>query len=179
MSREEHIAASKIHERARQFRGVFLNYIAVIERDIALLLTEHFCREDPTKQQMFFDEIACKFTLDRKRALLIEILKSDYPTYWRENGKLLQDLQLLQSFRNKLAHSVVDVSPEALRRPIEQGVGFVQWEAGAPITEQEMDDWCVRANMVSSTLASIKALLPYKESASAQHIMQADAFGAA
>lgn len=164
MPREEHIAASKIHERARQFRGVFLNHIAVIERDIALLLTEHFCREDPTKQQMFFDEIACKFTLERKRTLLIEIVKSDYPSYWRENGQPLKDLQLLQSFRNKLAHSVVDVSPEALRRPIEQGVGFVQWKTGAPITEQEMEDWRVRANTVSSTLASIKALLPYKES---------------
>jgi hypothetical protein len=73
------------------------------------------------------------------------------------------DLQRLQEFRNKLAHSVVDVSDTALARPFELGVGFVQWKAGEPITEKEFDDWVVRANMVLGTLDEIKMLLPYKE----------------
>ena len=156
-------SAERIHARAREYRGRFLNLVAVIERDIALLLTDYFCTSDPMKQELFFDRVACRMSLEEKRTLLLEIGKRDYPTLWQRHTEFLKDLQELQMFRNKLAHSVVDVSPDALERPIEHGVGFVQWKNGSPVTEQEMDDWCVRANMVCGTLTSIKSLLPYKE----------------
>lgn len=58
---------------------------------------------------------------------------------------------------------MVDVSVEALARPIEEGVGFVQWAKGEPVTDSEFENWEVRANMVSTTLIEIKRLLPYKE----------------
>jgi len=145
--------------------AVFLNLLAVIERDIALLLTGYFCTEDPLKQELFFDRIACRMSLEQKRILLAEIVKEDYPRYWERNGKFLLDLQQLQELRNKLAHSIVDVSDQALKRPLEEGIGFVQWKGGTPITEQELDQWCARANMLLGTLAEIKSLLPFKETA--------------
>jgi len=162
-SRAKHRAAEQLHERARQFRGRFLNHMAVIERNIALLLTDYFCRDDATKQAIFFDSIASAMTLNAKRSVLTEIVKKDYPRYWDEHSQFLLDLQRLQEFRNKLAHSIVDVSDAALARPPELGVSFVQWKAGEPITEQEFDDWVVRANMVLGTLDEIKMLLPFKE----------------
>jgi len=161
--RAKHQTAEQLHERARQFRGRFLNHMAVIERDIAVLLTRYFCTDDSSKQATFFDSIASAMSLNSKRSVLIEIVKKDYPRYWEEHSQFLLDLQRLQEFRNKLAHSVVDVSDAALARPLELGVGFVQWKAGAPITEQEFDDWVVRANMVLGTLDEIKMLLPFKE----------------
>lgn len=163
ITREKMIAAEKLHARAREYRGRFLNHIAVIERDIALLLTEYFCTEDVSKRQIFFDQIACRMTLDAKRKILVDIVQKDYPYYWRDNANVLKDLQGLQEFRNKLAHSILDVSEEALARPIEAGVGFVQWKEGAPIPEHEIDQWCARANMVSGVLMDIKSLLPYKQ----------------
>lgn len=162
-SRAKHRAAEQLHERARQFRGRFLNHMAVIERSIALLLTYYFCTEDSSKQAIFFGSIASAMSLNAKRSVLIEIVKKDYPRYWDEHSQFLSDLQRLQEFRNKLAHSVVDVSDAALARPLELGVGFVQWKAGEPITETEFDDWVVRANMVLGTLDEIKMLLPFKE----------------
>ncbi|MDQ3287743.1 MAG: hypothetical protein M3Q42_05665 [Pseudomonadota bacterium] len=167
MSDDRFKSAGRIHERARDFRGRFLNHLAVIERDIALLLTDYFCTEDPLKQELFFGRIACRMSLEQKRTLLTEIVKQDYPRYWDQNGQFLKDLKHLQELRNKLAHSIVDVSNAALDRPIEQGVGFVQWNEGSPITETELDQWCARANMVSGTLAEIKRLLPLKEIAGA------------
>lgn len=141
-----------------------MNHIAAIEHDIAKLLTEYFCRDDSEKQLLFFEQIACRQSLEEKRKLLIAIVKADYPSFWEERSQFLKDIQELQSFRNKLAHSILDVSEEALARPLEAGVGFIQWNKGAPVTERELDDWCVRANMVSGTLADIKQLLPFKES---------------
>ncbi len=156
-------AAKKIHEKARYLRGRFLNSVAVIERYITVILTEYFCTEDEFKRDLFFNKVAGKFTLNKKKIILIDIVKNDYPRYWEENKQFLIDLQSIQEFRNKLAHSVVDVSDEALGRSIEEGVGFVQWKKGEPVTDKEFEDWEVRANMVSSVLSGIKRLLPIKQ----------------
>ena len=156
-------AARKIHAKARDFRGRFLNNVAVIERQIAVILTEYFCSVDEAKRELFFEKVAERISLQRKKEILIEIVKTDYPRYWEENKEILENLQVIQEFRNKLAHSVVDVSEEALARPIEEGVGFVQWKKGRPITEHEFQDLNVKANMVRSALNDIQHLLPFKE----------------
>ena len=161
---EKKIAAAKeLHEKARYLRGRFLNYVAVIERDIAVILTEYFCTEDEAKRELFFGKVAEKLSLQNKKEILIDIVKNDYPNFWEENKEVLTNLQIIQEFRNKLAHSVLDVSDEALMRPIEEGVGFVQWKKGRPITDKEFEDLEVKANMVSSILVDIKQLLPFKE----------------
>lgn len=156
-------AAKKLHEKARYLRGRFLNDVAVIERDIGVILTEYFCTTDDNKRELFFGEVAERLSLQRKKEILIDIVKIDYPQYWEKNKEILVGLQEIQEFRNKLAHSVVDVSDEALARPIEEGVGFVQWREGEPITDREFEDLEVKANMVGDILGDIKQLLPFKE----------------
>ncbi|SRR6266704_696591 len=156
-------SAKLLHEKARYLRGRFLNYVAVIEHDIAVILTKYFCTEDEEKRALFFTKIAENLSLQRKKEILIEIVRNDYPRYWEEHKQFLNDLKSIQELRNKLAHSILDVSDEALARPLEEGVGFIQWKKGEPITEAEFEDWEMRSNMLSSTLAEIKRLLPFKE----------------
>jgi hypothetical protein len=156
-------AAKRLHERAIYLRGRFLNSVAVVERDIAKILTEYFCTVDETKRELFFEKVAEKLSLQRKREILIEIVKNDYPRYWEKNNKFLTDLQQIQEFRNKLAHSVLDVSDDALARPLKDGVSFVQWNKGVPIKDEEFQEWEVKVGMLSSTLLDIKKLLPFKE----------------
>ena len=158
-------AARRIHERARYLRGRFLNSVAVIERDIAVILTEYFCTSDPAKQELFFRHVVTSpsFTLRAKKDVLIRIVKNDYPRYWDEHSEVLKDLDEIMAFRNKLAHSVVDVSECALARPLEKGVGFVDWKQGEPITDEQFQEWEVKANMVSTCLVEITRLLPFKE----------------
>ena len=156
-------SAKNLHERARYIRGRFINYVAVIERDLGVILTEYFCTECENKRAIFFTQVIEKLSLEQKRSTIIAIVKNDYPRFWEENKEYFKDLQKVQELRNKLAHSVLDVSENALSRPLEEGVGFVEWDKGNPITERELQDWEVRANMISSTLSSIKQLLPFKE----------------
>ena len=99
------------------------------------------------------------------RALGRIIVRRDYPSYWDDHSAFLKDLKELQAFRNQLADSVLDVSDEMLARPLEDGLLLVQWKSGAPISGREFDEWCSRASMVSTTLAEIKMLLPFKERA--------------
>lgn len=156
-------AAQQLHERARYMRGRFLNSVAVIERNIAVILTEYFCTIDEEKRELFFTKVAEKLSLQKKKEILIDIVKADYPRYWEENKDFLNNLNQIQEFRNKLAHSVLDVSDEALIRPLEEGIGFVQWKKGTPVTLDEFQEWEVKANMLSSKLSDIKRLLPFKE----------------
>ena len=78
-------AAEKLHEKARYLRGRFLNSVAVIERDIAAMLTEYFCTTDEEKRELFFSKVAEKLSLQKKKEIIIEIVKADYPRYWEEN----------------------------------------------------------------------------------------------
>lgn len=163
-TKEEYaVRVKKLHEQARYLRGRFLNHVAAIEREIGVILTTYFCTADEAKQELFFEGVAERLSLQRKKEILIDIVKVDYPRYWDDNKEILNSLEDIQALRNKLAHSVVDVSDEALARPIEEGVGFVQWKEGRPITDEEFDDYEVKANMVFGALKEIQQLLPFKE----------------
>jgi len=61
------------------------------------------------------------------------------------------------------------VSDEALEKSLEEGVGFVDWKAGEPITDMQFQDWEVKANMVLSCQSDIKQLILYKEKPKACH----------
>lgn len=163
-------AASRIHARAREMRGGFLNHIACIERDMAQIITDYFCTPCKEKRAIFFDHIVTKgfFGLRKKRDVLYRIIKNDYPRYWKENNEYLKRFDEIADFRNKLAHSVLDVSVEVLARPIEKGISFVDRDGAEPITELEFEDMQVKADMLSTCLAEIKRLLPYKEQPLAQ-----------
>ena len=61
-------AAEKLHEKARYLRGRFLNSVAVIERDIAAMLTEYLCTIDEDKRGLFFTKVAEKlFSTEKER----------------------------------------------------------------------------------------------------------------
>ncbi len=115
------IACEQIHERARYFRGKFLNSVAFIERDISLILTDYFCTSDGEKRKLFFTDIVNgpRSSLRSNTNVLVKIVKNDYPGYWDEERATLKALDAIMEFRNKLAHSVVDVSEHALARPLE------------------------------------------------------------
>lgn len=153
----------RLHEKARNLRGRFLNSVAVIEHDIAVILTEYFCTEDESKRELFFAKVVEKLSLQKKKEILIEIVKVDYPRYWEENKEFLNSLQLIQELRNKLAHSILDVSDEALERPLKEGVGFVQWRKGAPVTDDEFEEFELKTADLHSALLEIESLLPLKE----------------
>jgi len=137
----------------------------VIERDIARILTDYFCTSDVSKQELFFRHVVTSpaFTLRAKKDVLIRIVKQDYPRYWDSHSDVLRNLDDIMAFRNRLAHSVVDVSETALARPLESGVGFVDWNQGEPITDEQFQEWDAKAGMVITCLVEIKRLLPFKE----------------
>ena len=39
--------------------------------------------------------------LQKKKEILIDIVKNDYPKYWEDNKEILTNLQTIQEFRNR------------------------------------------------------------------------------
>jgi len=103
MNYEEKVSAAKsLHEKARHLRGRYLNSMAVIEHNLAVLFTEHFCRDDEEKKKIFFEGVMKPMSLDRKKKLLVKIVKADHPIYWNEHHDILKKIDDLQEFRNAL-----------------------------------------------------------------------------
>ncbi len=159
-------AAQEIHEKAKQFRGHFINSVAVIEQEIALILTEYYSRTDVPEEykKVLRDARKCKFQkLDKNTNALLKIIKNYYLNYWDRYCCILEDIDKIRVFRNKIAHSPVDISEDALNRPIQEGVGFIEWNKGKPLSEADFQDWNARTNMIVGTLRDIKRVLPFKE----------------
>ena len=146
-------------------RGRFLNSVAVMENRMARILTDYFCTADPEKRELFFNEVATShfLSLRNKKGVLMSIIKKDYPRFLEENREALNALDEIAQFRNQLAHSTIDVSESALKRPIEEGIGFIGWKAGKPLTELEFQSWEVKANMIHSCLSTLASILPFKD----------------
>lgn len=162
---EKYVASRAIHARAREMRGSFLNQVACIEQKMATLFLDYFCRDCPDKRKLFFDGIltASFFGLRAKKTILVRILKQDYPRYWEREKQNFKAFDDVTDFRNRLAHCILDVSEDALARPVADGVAFLDRDDCTPITDRDFNDYEVKANMLHSCLLDIERLLPYKE----------------
>jgi hypothetical protein len=83
--------------------------------------------------------------------------------YWEREKDHFKAFDEVADFRNRLAHCTLDVSNDALTRPVADGVAFVDRDDCTPITDRDFNDFEVKANMIYSCLHDIERLLPYKE----------------
>jgi hypothetical protein len=156
--------AEKYHEFARELRGRYLNSAAVLDTQLAEILTEYFCKDD-YRRDLFFSEIATGQQLGFrvKIELLTKILKIDCKGYLNIHPELLKTLNRIKDYRNKLAHATIDVSDEALSKDKISGVGLVTYRKGKKvidfITFEEAEERQVEINMMFSNITDIKRLL--------------------
>jgi hypothetical protein len=151
--------AQRLHSYVRDWRGRVLNTVAVIERDIALLISSYFCEEE--KKYFFFSEVATShfFSFRSKINILKKILKKDYQFCLDQNPDFFREIERVIEFRNLIAHSPIDTSDEALERDPKEGVGFVSYSDGVKsikvITEAGFNEMNGIMGNVSSELATL------------------------
>lgn len=73
-----------------------------------------------------------------------------------KKAKLIHEIKV---FRDMLAHSILDMNEDTISRPIEEGISFIEFQIGKPITDEEFEEWEIKVNMVSSDISSLKSLL--------------------
>jgi hypothetical protein len=151
--------AQRLHSYARDWRGRILNTTAVIERNIALLISSYFCKEE--KKYFFFSEVATShfFSFRSKINILRQILRKDYQFFLDRNPAFFKEIEKVIKFRNLIAHALIDVSDEALKRNPKEGVGFVSYSDGVKsikvFTEADFNEMNGIMGNVSSELATL------------------------
>ncbi len=161
--KEKHRLAVQLHAYVREWRGAVLNHVAVIEKEIAHIISHYFCKEE--KRDVFYSEIATAefFSYRNKVSILKKILQKEYDFFWKEHSNLTKELGKIGDFRNVMAHATIDVTDDALRRHPKKGVGFVSFQNGQRIvqvlTEADFNDWNGRMGTVSSDIDDLKRIL--------------------
>jgi hypothetical protein len=151
--------AERLHSYVRDWRGRILNTVAVIERNIALLISSYFCREE--KKYFFFSEIATShfFSFGSKINILKKILKKDYQFCLDQNPDFFREIERVMEFRNLIAHAPIDISDEALERDPKEGVGFVSYSDGVKsikvFSEADFNEMSGIMGNVTSELATL------------------------
>ena len=133
---KESLAQSKIlHKLAAELRGKFLNKSAWIETLLGDILASYFCSD--VNRRVLFSEVANDMRSSTKAALLEKILQHSFPQLREAHPRLKKRLDSLRTFRNRLAHSHIDTSEDALAAKKFDEVTFVFYE------DEEMKRQCV------------------------------------
>ena len=157
--------AQLLHEHARQVRGRYLNSAAVLELEIARLITAYFC-EDSARRDFFFSEVATGQSLmfAAKIKLLTKILKRDFRLYLEGHPQLLIQLDAARKYRNDLAHATLDVSDASLNKTEVDGIGLVFFRDGEQqvrfVTLTESEERQAEINVLISAARELQMLFP-------------------
>jgi hypothetical protein len=160
--------AQLLHEHARQVRGRYLNSAAVLELEIARLITAYFC-DNSARRDFFFSEVATGQSLmfAAKIRLLTKILKRDFHPYLDGHPLLLGQLDSARKYRNDLAHATLDVSDAALGKTDVDRIGLVFFRDGEKqvrfVTLAESEERQLEINTLISYARELQMLLqlPY------------------
>jgi hypothetical protein len=143
---EETIRLARIlHETARQMGGRILNSVAVIDVQLAEIISHYFYDRE-NRRALFMSEIATShfFSLRSKEAILKKIVGSECSFFLENDPGLFKEFENIRNLRNDLAHATIDVSREALLRG-STSAGFVSFRDGVPrvrtVTQAEADDY--------------------------------------
>ena len=145
-------------------RGTLLNTVAVLDAQIAEIISHYFCNVEH-RRALFMSDIATAqfFSLRMKEAVLKKIVKLECGFYLERNPGLFKEFEAIRNFRNDLAHAIIDVSEEALIRGPTESIGFVSFKDGKEhtrrVTPAEADSYNARAGMLLGNLKEIALIL--------------------
>ncbi len=164
MTYEEKIqSATRLHEYVRNWRGQLINSVSVMDLRLALVISKFFAKEE--RFLLFFSEMATSqsMTFSKKREMLRIIFQHDPLLETDKDRNLLKELEAIGTFRNILAHSVLDVSDAALAKNPKDGVGFISYKGGQKkiisVTEADFNDWSGRIGTVAGLIGDTMRLM--------------------
>jgi len=131
----------EITSKAARLRGYVLNYTIHIDRQIDYFLSKHFT-DTEYKQIELANLIFAndRLSFETKRGVFDLIVKKHYADFHASNKDVFSELTNIQTERNRFAHGLVDLSPEAFNKFDQtKEVGFIKFKE-KPETNWYTDD---------------------------------------
>lgn len=120
-----------LFQLAKDIRASFLEQSIFIEKIIEDILAHHFCPEED-RRNLFFSLVinGTDLTFDSKICIFDKLLRLRYPDIIESNNKLIDELHKIRRFRNRLAHAMLDTSPDFLAKEYKDRIQLIYYEDG-------------------------------------------------
>jgi hypothetical protein len=152
----------RIYELSRHIRGSFMDQAIWIDVLITDILAQYFA-PDVERRSIFSGDVLGGATLDKKISLLKKIVTRSYADFIKECPDSFPLLEKIKAYRNRLAHALVDTSPEALAEENADCVRFISHKNGVTdslkVTVAESDKRLGECSKVVFALIKLQSLV--------------------
>tara|TARA_R110000751_G_scaffold306669_1_gene425853 strand:+ start:653 stop:1318 length:666 start_codon:yes stop_codon:yes gene_type:complete len=108
------LANRTLHTESARYRGRVVEMSIYLEFVLANLLSQYFAKEE--KMELLNSIVFDRMDLQRKLNTLKIILKTQHVNIWKAENPNLKKIDKLITFRNNIAHSVLNSSPEYFQK---------------------------------------------------------------
>jgi hypothetical protein len=123
----------RLYTLSFDIRGKFLDQTIWIEVLISDILSRFFSHEEP-RQILFFSLVAPKLEFRAKINILSTLLELHYPELLEGYPKLIDDINNIRKFRNKIAHAHLDTTDEFLKKEYTDRIRLIFFKKGKTVT---------------------------------------------
>ena len=107
-----------MHVESAKYRGRVIEMSVYLENVLARFLSYYFASEN--KREILNSMVFDRMDLQRKLNTLKSIIKTNHPKVWKREQSKLKRIDKLISFRNNLAHSVLNSTYEGKNKLMEK-----------------------------------------------------------
>lgn len=112
---EEGKQLQQLYQLAKEIRGPYLDQAITIELLVGDIISQHFCPEED-RRNLFFSLVISELNFFAKIRILEKLLELRYPDLVKKHPTIISELEKVRSFRNRIAHSMLDTSDEFLAK---------------------------------------------------------------
>ena len=109
---DRYIANTTLHTESSRYRGRVVEMSIYLELILANVLSQYFAKDD--KKELLNSMVFDRMDLQRKLNIFKKIVKTQHLELWKSEQTNLKKIDNLITFRNNIAHSVLNSSPEYL-----------------------------------------------------------------
>lgn len=152
---------NSLNEKASEFRGKIINHAIYIEMILSDTLAYYFCNDEEKKNLCFsivFNNI--ELTFSAKIKILDTIFKINEPELKAKFPKLIDKLTNIRNCRNRIAHSLLDTTPEFIEKKYEDRIQLHFYGEGKKkqmvITNAEFKERMEKSSLTIKELISLQ-----------------------
>lgn len=129
LSKEESQQLKLLCELSTEIRGKFLDQAIPIEWIIDDIISQHFCPEE-TRRMLYFSSVPPELTFFSKTRIFKTILEICYPDLLEKHHNVMKEIEKIRNFRNKIAHSILEATPNFLKNGYNDRIRLGYYEKG-------------------------------------------------
>jgi len=161
----------QLFQLAQHIRAPFLEQAIFIEKLIEDIIAKHFCPEEE-RRTLFFSLVinGTELTFSSKIDILDRLLQLCYPIVVKSYPQLINEIQKIRRFRNRVAHALLDTSETFLSHNYNDRIQLIYYEDGQTkqqvVMTTEIEERLRECTKVVKVLVEIQEKITKRESSS-------------